>query len=135
MTGESIPRDEGLSGSSQRNFNIIGSGVIGLLVANELAGMGHAVKVISREGKPDIGTDSASSNAVGQFLPWLPEGHEGLTAELDLERVVAHSREFYADLARIPEQTGVMAVRNVELVKSGFPWPEGLPEAMNTTVR
>ncbi len=28
-----------------------------------------------------------------------------------------------------------MAVRNVELVKSGFPWPEGLPEAMNTTVR
>jgi glycine/D-amino acid oxidase-like deaminating enzyme len=114
-------------------FTVIGSGVIGLMTASELAQQGHDVTVVSKEGQPGLGSDSTSINAVGQFLPWLPEGHAdkvmgGFSDELDA--VVEHSRGFYSELAKNPEQTGVMPLRNVELINDELPWPAGLAEAM-----
>lgn len=115
-------------------FTIVGSGVVGLLVANELAQQGHAVQVVSAEGKPSMSTDSTSSNAIGQFLPWMPEGHAGgVMGDLPLGEVVEGSRSFWAELAEDPHETGVMAVENVELLTDGSPWPTDLPEAMHVS--
>lgn len=115
-------------------FTVIGSGVIGLLVARELVADGHLVTVVSAEGKPGIETDSTSAVAVGQFVPWLPESHaEGVMADMDLDEVVQGTRRFYEELAQDPHQTGVMAVENVEPISANSPWPKGLPEAMHAS--
>jgi len=113
-------------------YTVLGSGVIGLLTANVLAEQGHNVTVISKEGQPNIETSNTSANAIGQFLPWVPEEHaESLLGGVDLAEVTEFSRQFYADLARDPHTTGVMEVNNVELIQSSKPWPSGLPEAMD----
>lgn len=122
---------------STKKFTVVGSGVIGLLTAHELADRGHSVKVISSEGKPDEAAGSASVIAVGQFLPWVPAEHaEKLLAGIEggLDRVVAHGREFYESLAENSHETGVMRVHNVELV-GGSEWPEGLPDVMEVVER
>ncbi|GEM_PF-2562800 len=117
-----------------QEFTIIGSGIVGISVARELAQKGRTVRVISVEGKPALNTDSASAIAIGQFLPWLPEGHAA-TQDLNLQEVVDATRSFYEVLASNPHETGVMKVSNVELVNADHPWPDGLPEAMNVVAR
>ena len=116
------------------SFTVIGSGIIGLLTAHQLVDQGHKVTVVSREGQPNMGTNSTSAIAVGQFLPWLPEAHartvmHGMSS--GLSEIVDFGREFYTDLAKHPAETGVMPVRNVELVGEADPWPTNLPSAMN----
>jgi glycine/D-amino acid oxidase-like deaminating enzyme len=112
-------------------FTIIGSGVIGLLTAQNLAKQGHDVIVVSKEGKPGDATSTTSTNAVGQFLPWVPQEHAGeLLGGIALEEVAGFSREFYASLAESPHETGVMPIHNIELVRSDQPWPMGLSEVM-----
>lgn len=112
-------------------FTVIGSGVICLLTAQALAEQGHAVTVVSKEGKPSDATSTASTNAIGQFLPWVPEEHATtLLKSISLEEVANFSRKFYEKLAETPHETGVMSVRNIELIRSDSPWPEGLPEVM-----
>jgi len=114
-----------------QKYTVLGSGIVGLLTANVLAEQGHDVTVISKEGRPDNQASNTSANAIGQFLPWVPEEHaETLLGDVDLAEVTDYSRQFYAELARNPELTGVMPIRNVELVQSVAPWPKGLPEAM-----
>lgn len=123
-----------ISPNEQARFTVIGSGVIGLLTAHALAEQGHDVTVLSREGKPSMGTDSTSAIAIGQFLPWVPEEHaEALLGDLSLGEVTEVSRSFYEELAHNPHETGVMPVRNIEFVRSDIPWPAGLPEAMEAT--
>ena len=117
------------------SFTVIGSGIIGVLTAHELADQGHQVKIVSREGQPNLGTSSTSALAIGQFLPWLPEAEaktltKGVSS--DLTTIVGNGRKFYATLAEHPEETGVMPMRYVELVDEAEPWPVDLPGAMNT---
>lgn len=113
-------------------FNIVGSGIIGLLVAHELADHGHNVTILSGEGKPNLDTDSSSSIAVGQFLPWLPEGHaQGVMTDMDLQEIVAGSEAFYEALAANPHETGVMRIENIELVGDDLEWPGELPDIMH----
>ncbi len=119
--------------NKRARFTVIGSGVIGLLTAKALAQQGHDVTVVSKEGKPSDATSTASTNAVGQFLPWVPEAHaKTLLEDISLQEVAGFSREFYARLAEAPHETGVMPIRNIELVRSDSPWPEGLPAVMRT---
>ena len=116
-----------------KHFSIVGSGVIGLLTAHELADQGHSVTVYSHEGQPTPNTDSTSAIAIGQFLPWLPEEHaKTVLGNLgrDIGEVVDESRTFFAELAKNPAETGVISIRNVELINDSLPWPEGLPAAM-----
>lgn len=127
-----IPITESSSALHEREtYSIIGSGVIGLLVAHELAQQQHNVRVYSHEGKPDADSSSTSINAIGQFLPWLPVSHAaGIMAELDLREIVSVSAAYYEKLAQNPHVTGVMAVENVELLATGASWPADLPRAM-----
>ena len=124
---------------SSASFTVLGAGVIGLMTANELASQGHQVNVIAREGQPSMDTDSTSSNAIGQFLPFLPEDHAStvMQGEIidELDKIVGVSREFYSRLATNPEETGVMPLRNIELVSDELGWPTGLAEAMNVESR
>lgn len=128
---------EAYTGPSEVDFTVLGSGVIGLLTAHELAEAGHRVKVISREGMPTMGTDSTSAIAIGQFLPFLPEGHTdtitGSDMAEDLKSVVEESRSYYDRLAKNPHETGVLGLRNLELVGESLTWPAGLAEAMHVT--
>lgn len=116
---------------SNQNFTIIGAGVIGLLTAHVLRDRGCHVTIIAREGRPDAYTYSTSSVAVAQFLPWLPESHEATMLDSlgDLTTLVDSGRNFYSTLAIHPDITGVMPIRNVELVGAKG-WLTGLPEAM-----
>ena len=117
-------------------YNILGAGVIGLTTALELVREGHEVTLHSREGKPVLSSDSTSSNAVGQFLPWVPAEHaEALLGDVDLETVAEYSRIYYGELAKHADQTGVMAVGNIELLLEGAEWPAGLPVAMRAEER
>lgn len=129
MSEQPIPQDRAVE-----SYTVLGAGVIGLLTASELASQGHQVTVISREGQPSQAASSTSANAVGQFLPWVPEEHaKALLGDVDLETVTEFSRSFYEHLAANPHETGVMPVHNVELVQSDTPWPKGLPEAMRAS--
>ncbi|HSW37811.1 MAG TPA: FAD-dependent oxidoreductase [Candidatus Saccharimonadales bacterium] len=120
--------------SETGRFTVIGSGVIGLLVAHELVEQGHDVTVISTTGKPHEHTTIASTAAVGQFLPWLPESHaKSSIGKLDLNEIVEGTRTFYEELAQDPHTSGVMEVENVELVNSSHPWPEDLSDVMVVT--
>jgi glycine/D-amino acid oxidase-like deaminating enzyme len=114
---------------------VIGAGVIGLLTAHELADRGYRVAVVSKEGKPDERSMSASAAAVAQFLPWMPgkncgEMHDVLS---DLSSVVQTGKQFYTHLAQDPHKTGVMVVPNVELA-GPKDWPSELAEAMSAEV-
>lgn len=114
----------------QDHFTVIGSGVIGVLVAKTLVEHGHTVSVLSPEGKPGLQSgDSTSAVAVGQFLPWVPEGELN---GISVDEAVSVGRNFYADLAGRPHETGVLAVDNIEFVNAQLPWPSGLPRAMDT---
>ncbi|MFM7207706.1 MAG: NAD(P)/FAD-dependent oxidoreductase [Planctomycetaceae bacterium] len=78
---------------------IIGGGIVGLSIARELAGRGHRVRVLTREGR----RDTASWAAAG-ILPPAPD-HAGCTPN---ERLTAWSdrlhREWADDLRR---ETGI----------------------------
>lgn len=135
-TNDNLAREQmiDISPDQQAQFTVIGSGVIGLLTAHALAKQGHNVTVLSSEGKPTLNTDSTSAVAIGQFLPWVPEAHaDSLLGDLSIGEVTEVSRGFYAELAQNPHETGVMPVRNIELVSSSSPWPAGLPEAMGAS--
>jgi len=85
----------------RQDFTVIGSGIIGLLSAHELARQGHKVKVISTEGQPDGTRGSTSVVAGAQFLPWLPDAHrESLTGDFDYREATETPRAFYAELAK-----------------------------------
>lgn len=111
------------------DFTVLGSGVMGVLVAKTLAEHGHRVTVVSSEGMPSQESgDSTTSIAVGQFLPWVPEGEiKGVL----VQEAVEAGREFYNLLAQDPHTTGVMSLDNIEFVSVDAPWPIDLPEAMN----
>lgn len=136
MNSVSKEKENPKASIDKARFTIIGSGVIGLLTARALAEQGHSVTVVSREGKPSSATSTASTNAVGQFLPWVPEAHaKTLLEDISLKEVAGFSREFYNKLAENPHKTGVMPIRNIELIRSDSPWPEDLPEVMGVEQR
>lgn len=118
---------------SGSQFTVVGAGVIGLLTARELARRGHRVRILAKEGRPGAYTSSTSAAAVGQFLPWLPEGHENdLPTEAvgGMDSLVDCGRKLYGEMAHNSRLTGVSAVRNVELLTERGDWPAGLPAAM-----
>lgn len=105
---------------------IIGSGVVGLILARELAEQGAPVTVVSKNRAGEPGS-TVSSIAVGQFLPFhMAEQTERNSFAKDID----YSREFYNNLALNPEVTGVMRVHNVELFSEDKDWPPGLAEGM-----
>jgi D-amino-acid oxidase len=113
------------------SYHVLGAGIIGLTTALVLAQEGHDVSVHSREGKPTETADTASGNACGQFLPWVPAEHaEALLDGVSLEEVTELSRNRYGKLAEAPHETGVMKISNVELLLKDGEWPKDLPEAM-----
>lgn len=128
---EVIEPVEPLSEDARHTYTIVGSGVIGLMVAHELASEGHDVTVLSREGMPHAQSDLTSANAIGQFVPWVPEEHaENVLGGVKLGEVTDFSRKFYEDLAAKPHETGVMPVHNKEIVDSKKHWSKDLQEAM-----
>lgn len=118
------------SAHSPKGFIVIGAGIVGLSSALELQRRGHKV-VLYDQHVPKSASEysNITAAAAGQFLPFVYSDSDKATEER-IMAMAAKSREIYHELAKDPAHTGVIHIKNVELVNSANDWSPRLVEVM-----
>jgi glycine/D-amino acid oxidase-like deaminating enzyme len=119
--------------STPSDVSVIGSGIAGLTAALELQRRGHRVTIYDKMLPDDSLTVTNTSGAAGgQFLPYLHHSASRHTWNRILD-LTETSMPYYKTMAMHSQQTGVMAIRNIELVTASEAWPQRLITLLHAT--